>query len=186
MASMRGLGSGTWLWIAPLFFAGVAAVLAKAVYESGEWVFVVTIFALVVAFFVTWIWPVYQAWRHPKRSHHWRSQVYKVGGLSQAQRPYGSVGFVLRSECDHEIFAVRAEVVEPDGSRSECSYQISAGRVVINERFEVGFYPENFRGARPLVADQPYEVVWYGKRKDNSRWMEIARQAFMPLPRFLK
>jgi hypothetical protein len=91
------------------------------------------------------------------------------------------VEFDLWSDCNHQIAAVRAEVIEPDGTvvPSQRPHLVRERSVAAGDYVAMGTYPLHFVGARPLRPSEPYEVVWYGRRTATSRWMEIARQSFV-------
>jgi len=172
-AATRSPRSRAWRSGVSFLAAGVSAGAANELSESTVLVVVVTMSGLVFSHAITWLLPLYRAARDPKRRQHWRSQVFQAAP--------DCVEFDLWSECDHEVAALRAEVVEPGGGivTSELSVPIPTHHVPRGGYIGVGNYPQRFVGARPLVEGEDYHVVWYGQRTVDSPWMEIGRQHFI-------
>jgi hypothetical protein len=171
--SMTSLRSRVWRWLVALVAAGLSAGVANEVSESTALVVLVTMVGLAIGYAATMARPMIRAARHPRREHHWRSQVY--------QGAPDSVEFDLWSDCNHQIAAVRAEVIEPDGTivPSQRPHLVRERTVPAGDYVAMGTYPHDFVRARPLRPSEPYEVIWYGRRAATSRWMEIARQRFV-------
>jgi hypothetical protein len=157
-------------------FTGVAAFVANELSRSSLFVALATVGGLVLSSVVTWLGPLVRAMRKPRRIDHWRSQV--------CQLTADSVEFDLYSACDHEVAAIRAEVVEPDGTIAHSrTIPTPQDRVFTGGYRGVGNYPQHFDGSAPLIDGAHYVVVWLAKRQADSAWYEIGRQSFVtPVP----
>jgi hypothetical protein len=177
-AAMNGTRSRVTSGAITVIAAGVSAGVANEVSDSTALVVAVTIGGLLFAYGLVWLVAVIRVGFHPRRTRHWRSQVYQAAPEC--------VEFDLLSECHHDIAAARVEVVEPDGGvvqHEQTRIPVERGEVGRGSYVSVGNFPQRFPAASPLVESDNYTVVWYGQWRADSRWMEIGRQRFnVPVP----
>lgn len=110
--------------------------------------------------------------RKPTPEAHWTPQVF------QAQPDYAGAEFDLWSNCRHELYSARPDVVEPDGRRVRGVATPLRGEVPRGGYISGGSYPAHYPDAAPLHFGARYTVVWTAKRYPESRDVEIARLEF--------
>lgn len=104
---------------------------------------------------------------------HWTPQVF------QYAPDYAGAEFDLWSNCTHELFSARPDVVEPDGRRVRGMTNEVPSRVVTRGGYlSGGSFPAHYPDAAPVDFGLNYTVVWTAKRHSDSSDVEIARQEF--------
>jgi hypothetical protein len=114
-----------------------------------------------------------RVFRKPAHEAHWTPQVF------HAEPDYAGIEFDLWSNCIHELYSARSDVIEPDGRLVRgLTNEPPQGALQRGGYISGGTYPVHYPDAAPVRFGAVYTVVWTAKRFPDSRDVEIARQQF--------
>lgn len=111
--------------------------------------------------------------RHDGQENHWTPQVF------QYEPSYAGAEFDLWSNCNHELYSARPDVVEPSGRRVEgMTIELPQHSVPRGGYISGGSYPTHYPEAAPVEFGARYTLIWTARPVNGTRDVEIARQQF--------